>query len=129
MIIDTSAILAILFAEPEADHFSATILAAEAPRMSVASYLEASLRLAVLDVPALEAQFDALLEQLGVILEPVTVAQGHAAREAVARFGKGRHPAGLNYGDCFSYALAKTTGARLLFNGDDFTRTGILAAT
>jgi ribonuclease VapC len=129
VIIDTSAILAILFAEPEADHFSAAILAAETPRMSVASYLEASLRLAGRGAPALDAQLDVLLEQLGVILEPVTVAQGHAAREAGARFGKGRHPAGLNYGDCFSYALAKTSGARMLFKGDDFSRTDTLAAT
>jgi ribonuclease VapC len=129
VIIDTSAILAILFAEPEADQFVVAILAAETPRMSVASYLEASLRLAGLAAPALDAQLDVLLEQLGVILEPVTVAQGHAAREAGARFGKGRHPAGLNYGDCFSYALAKTTGERLLFKGDDFSRTNTLAAS
>jgi ribonuclease VapC len=128
VIIDTSAILAILFAEAEADHFMDVILKAETPRMSVASYVEASLRVGGLGVPALDGQLDALLERLGVEIEPVTVEQGHAAREAGAHFGKGRHPAGLNYGDCFSYALARTTGAPLLFKGDDFSRTDILAA-
>jgi len=128
VIIDTSAILAILFAEPEGDRFTAAILAAEARRMSVASYVEASLRVAGLQTPGLDGLLDALLERLGVTLEPVTISQGHVAREAGARFGKGHHPAGLNYGDCFSYALAKATGELLLFKGDDFSRTDIPTA-
>lgn len=129
MIVDTSALLAILFGEPEADTFTVLISAAPAPRMSAASYIEAALQMDGLGVPALANQLDALIDRLGLVLAPVTLDQARSAREAGRRFGKGRHPAALNFGDCFSYALAKSAGEPLLFKGDDFSRTDIVAAT
>jgi ribonuclease VapC len=73
-------------------------------------------------------QCDALLRDIGVVIEPVTVEQAYLARQAFHDFGRGRHPAGLNFGDCFAYALAKTTGEPLLFRGDDFDKTDVLSA-
>ena len=73
-------------------------------------------------------QLDAFLRRARVGIEPVTEEQAHLAREAYADFGKGRHPAGLNFGDCFSYALAKSTGETLLFKGNDFSKTDIIPA-
>ncbi|MHB8530797.1 MAG: type II toxin-antitoxin system VapC family toxin [Caulobacteraceae bacterium] len=125
MILDTSAILAILFAEPEAESFAALTVSATRPRLSVASYIECALRLDGLGLPDVSAQLDLLLERLGVALEPVTIEQAHAAREAARRFGKGRHPAALDFGDCFAYALAKTAGEPLLYKGEDFSRTDL----
>lgn len=69
-----------------------------------------------------------LLNRLGVEMAPVTMEQARAAREAFRRYGKGNHPAGLNFGDCFAYALAKITGKRLLFKGNDFAKTDIVPA-
>jgi ribonuclease VapC len=73
-------------------------------------------------------QFDKFIRHAGIIIEPVTEEQAHAARQAYVDFGKGRHPAGLNFGDCFAYALAKVTGEPLLFMGADFQRANIKAA-
>jgi ribonuclease VapC len=73
-------------------------------------------------------QCDALFRRVGIVIEPVTVEQAHLARQAFHDFGKGRHVAGLNFGDCFAYALAKITGEPLLFKGEAFKKTDILSA-
>ena len=75
-----------------------------------------------------QQQCEALFRRVGIEIEPVTAGQAHLARQAFHDFGKGRHPAGLNFGDCFAYALAKDTGEPLLFKGNDFKRTDIVCA-
>lgn len=125
MIVDSSAVLAILFGEPDARRHAAAIMGAHPCRMSVANVLEASI---VVERRAGEAaghDLDALLERAGIELVPVTVEHLDAARRAWRRFGKGNHPAALNFGDCFAYALARTTGEPLLFKGGDFSQTDI----
>ena len=108
--------------------YEAAIAVATVRRLSAGNYLETSI---VVESRAgnrgLE-QLDALLERATIEVVPVTVDQVRAARRAWREFGKGNHPAGLNFGDCFAYALALTTGETLLFKGDDFTHTDILAA-
>lgn len=126
MIVDTSAVLAILLGEPEADAFTLAIArAACPPRLSAVSYLEAAIRIDRLKSPVASAALDELLARLRLAIEPVTVDQAHLARTAYRTFGKGLHPAALNLGDCFAYALAKAGGEPLLFKGDDFGRTDI----
>jgi ribonuclease VapC len=125
VIIDTSALIAILRDEPEAPVFAEAIAAA-ACRISAASFLEAA---AVIDAgrdPVASRRFDELLATAQIMIEPVTEMQARIAREAYRDFGKGSgHPAQLNFGDCFAYALAKQTGEPLLFKGDDFHHTDI----
>ena len=115
--------------EPEADDFSAAILAAETRLLSAASYLEIGI---VIDGSrdALASQrVDQVIESLDIEIAPVTASQAKLARAAYRRFGKGSgHPAGLNFGDCFSYALAMESGAPLLFKGADFAATDVMAA-
>jgi ribonuclease VapC len=127
VIVDTSALIAILRDESEARVFAEAIAAA-ACRMSAASYLEAA---AVIDAardPVASRRFDELLATAQIAIEPVTEAQARIAREAYRDFGKGSgHPAQLNFGDCFAYALAKESGEPLLFKGDDFHHTDIAA--
>ena len=89
------------------------------------SYLEAAIRIDRLNSPAASAMLDELLARLRLTVEPVTVEQAHLARTAYRRFGKSFHPAALNLGDCFSYALSQATGAPLLFKGNDFVQTDI----
>jgi len=129
MIIDTSAIVAILRQEPEARRFAEAIEAAPVRRISATTYVEIG---AVIDGardPVASRLVDELLATAGIIIEPVTAAQARIAREAYRDFGKGSgHAAGLNFGDCFAYALAKATGEPLLFKGDDFSRTDVAAA-
>ena len=128
MIIDSSAVVAILLDEPQAEQHTEAIAGAAQRRMSAATYLEAAI-VAESKGGAEGARFlDRLLESARVELVPVTVEQGQAAREAWRRFGKGNHPATLNFGDCFAYALAKTTGEPLLYQGDDFALTDIESA-
>ena len=128
MIVDTSAVISILFDEHEAEQFDEAIVNAPHCLMSVVNYLETAM---VLEgrrgVPA-GLQLDAYLEAAAIALAPVTVEQAQAARAAWRRFGKGNHPAGLNFGDCFAYALAESTGEPLLFKGRDFALTDIEAA-
>lgn len=128
MIIDTSAMIAILYREPEAEAFAQLIHDADACRISVANYVE----MAVVIESQLGAegmrQAEAFFRRAGIVIEPVTVEHGELARQAFVDFGRGRHKAGLNYGDCFSYALAKATGEPLLFKGDDFGQTDIMVA-
>jgi len=128
VIIDSSAILAILFAEPDAAVFAKAISEADACKISAATFVEVA---AVVEAHAKDRgsrQLDAFLRRAGFVIEPVTEEQAHLARQAYSDFGKGRHPAGLNFGDCFSYALAKASGEALLFKGDDFSRTDIVSA-
>jgi len=126
MVVDTSALLAILLNEPEALRCSDAIEAAPSAFISAAKRVE--LDIVILHKLGEEALIDAddLLETAGIRIEPVTAAQTQLAREAYLRFGKGRgHPAQLNYGDCFSYALAKDMQEPLLFVGKDFAATDI----
>lgn len=129
MIIDTSALIAILRDEPEALPCAKAIENATSRRISAATFVEAA---AVIDGsrdPIASRRFDDLFREAQIIIEPVTEAQARIAREAYRDFGKGSgHAAKLNFGDCFAYALAKVTGEPLLFNGDDFSQTDIPSA-
>jgi len=128
MILDTSAAVAILYKEPEAATFAKIIHDAEVCRMSVASYVELSMVIENQLGPEGMRQAEAFFRRAGITIEPVTVDHGELARQVFLDFGKGRHKAGLNFGDCFSYALAKATGEPLLFKGNDFSQTDIEAA-
>ena len=128
MIVDTSAVLAILFQEPDAERFARAIATAPARRMSAATLLESSIVLESRSGPASGYELDAFLQEAGIELEPVTSEQAQAARRAWRRFGKGNHPAGLNFGDCFAYALAEATREPLLFKGGDFELTDVEVA-
>lgn len=129
MIIDTSAIVAILRQEPEARRFAEAIEAAAVRRISAATYVEIG---AVIDGgrdPVASRLVDEMLATAGIVIESVTEKQGRVARDAYRDFGKGSgHAAGLSFGDCFAYALAKEKGEPLLFKGDDFSRTDVAVA-
>jgi ribonuclease VapC len=128
VIIDTSALVAIFFNEPERDEFTKLILRTEVCRISVVSMVELAMvqqRLANPDAPSYTDRF---LKGAGVTQEPVTLAQGSLARQAFYDFGRGRHRAKLNFGDCFSYALAKAMDEPLLFKGNDFSETDLASA-
>lgn len=128
MIVDASAILAVLFDEPEKAEFRDMLLMTPELVMSPVNYLEASVRADDKRHPAKGPQLDALLAGFGIQIVAVTADQAKFAREAYARYGKGNHEAKLNLGDCFAYALAKARGEKLLFKGDDFRRTDVEAA-
>lgn len=127
MVIDTSALLAILFNEPERRTFNEVLEAAESRVISAATFVEVSI--------VVESRFgaeglrdlDLFIERAGIKLAAVDAEQAHMARRAFSRFGKGRHRAGLNYGDCFSYALATVLGEPLLYKGEDFRQTDVTA--
>ena len=125
MIVDTSAVLAILFDEPDARHFARALAGASRCHMSAANYLEAAMVLESRRTTAVGFELDLVLERTPIDLVPVTVSQAQAARRAWRRFGKGNHPAALNFGDCFAYALAESTGEPLLFKGRDFALTDV----
>ena len=125
MIIDTSALLAILLGEPDAGRYEDAIAAAWPRRMSAIALLEAAMVVESRGGAKAGHELDVLLEKAAVELVPVTSEHANAARRAWRRFGKGNHRAALNFGDCFAYALAKTTGEPLLFKGKDFTHTDI----
>ena len=125
MVIDTSAVIAILRAEPEAVAFAEAMESDPTRLMSAASALEAALVIEVQKGPAGGRELDLLLHKAQVEIVPFTAEQFEVAREAWRRYGKGRHSAGLNFGDCFAYALSITSGERLLFKGDDFAKTDI----
>ena len=129
MIIDSSAVIAILFDEPEAQALLSQIAVAEVCRLSSASLVEIGIVLRRDAAAKRRAAFDEMLRLFSIKIEPVTEEQAYLALDAYDRFGKGTgHPAGLNYGDCFSYALAKQSGEPLLFKGNDFTHTDLEAA-
>ena len=128
MIVDTSAILAILFGEPDAQRYAAALQTAPFCRMSVANALEATIVAERRGGAPAGDDLERFLEKFGIEPVPVTVEQLAAARRAWRRFGKGNHPAALNFGDCFAYALAEATGESLLFKGADFAQTDIAPA-
>ena len=128
MIIDTSAILAILGDEAERRRFTEALEGAEECLMSTASFVEASLVLEATRGYEGLRDLDLLLAKAGVEFVPVDLEQAHVARKAFRNFGKGRHPAKLNFGDCFSYALAIVTNSPLLFKGNDFSKTDVIQA-
>jgi ribonuclease VapC len=128
VIVDTSALVAIFYGEPEGPEFTRLIHDAPVCRISVASLIELSMVIEGQLGPDAARQADAYLRRAGVAVEPITIEQGQLARQAFLDFGKGRHPAGLNFGDLFSYALSKATGEPLLFKGADFRRTDVTAA-
>ena len=125
MIVDTSAVLAVLFAEADAEVYARSIIETSPCRMSVANLLETSIVVESRSGLAAGHQLDHFLEKAGMELVPVTPRQVEAARLAWRRFGRGNHPARLNFGDCFAYALAQATGEPLLFKGKDFAQTDI----
>ncbi|MBN8889794.1 MAG: hypothetical protein BGP12_21300 [Rhodospirillales bacterium 70-18] len=131
MIVDASAVQAILLDEPEAERFADAIAAAESPRIPASNWLEVAMKLETMvrnDQAAAAAADDKLLRYTtGDLLRIVPFAAEHAflARRAYRRYGKGRHPAGLNFGDCIAYAVARSENAPLLFKGNDFALTDI----
>jgi ribonuclease VapC len=130
VIVDTSALIAILRDEPEAQAFAGAIEQAPTRRLSAVGYVEAA---AVIDSardPIASRRFDELVQIAGLAIEPVTEAHARIAREAYRDFGCGSgHPARLNFGDCFANALARATGEPLLFKGEDFSQTDAATAT
>ncbi|MGC4029537.1 MAG: type II toxin-antitoxin system VapC family toxin [Steroidobacteraceae bacterium] len=127
--IDTSALVALLGMEPEASRLAAAIETDSTRLISAATLVESSIVLESRRGEAAVLELDLLLARAGVRTEPVSAEQAELARQAWRRFGRGRHPAGLNYGDCFSYALSRATGEPLLFKGSDFTLTDITAVS
>ena len=128
MIVDTSAVLAILFAEEDADRYELALARAENCRMSVANFLEAAMVVEGRGGTAAGDELDRLVDRAPIQLVEVTAEQTHVARLAWRRYGKGRHPAGLNFGDCFAYALAEVTQESLLYKGGDFAATDVESA-
>ena len=128
MIVDTSAIIAILRDEADARELAAVLQTAPLRRMSAVTWCEAAIVTDCNRNPVLSRRFDELIRDLHIRLEMVGSRQAEIARQAYRDFGKGQHKAGLNFGDCFSYALAKEMDEPLLFKGRDFSRTDIKAA-
>jgi len=129
MIIDTSALLAILRDEPEALSCAEAIAQATTRRISAANFLEAAIVTDASRDPIASRRLDDLLKVADIAIEPVTEEQARLGRAAYRDFGKGSgHPAQLNFGDCFAYALAKAVGEPLLFKGDDFRQTDVEGA-
>jgi ribonuclease VapC len=125
MVIDTSAILAIALNEADASDFEMRIAGDAVRLISAATVLEATMVLETRLGDAGGREFDLWLVRIGAEIVPFDAEQADAARRAWRRYGKGHHPAALNYGDCFSYALAATRGEPLLFKGEDFAKTDI----
>ena len=125
IIVDTSALIAILNKEPDANLYAEAIAEADPPLISTATLVE--LNIVMLNRHGIKAAqiVDRLIQEGGFQVESLTSQHAELARDAYARYGKGQQSAGLNYGDCFSYALAKATGAPLLFKGQDFSKTDI----
>ena len=129
MILDSSAVLAVLRAEPEAPGFTKAILSTQQRRISAANYLEAAIVIDGGKDPIASRRFDEFFSVSRIAVESVTPRQAEIARQAYRDFGKGRHKAGLNFGDCFAYALAKDMDEPLLFKGDDFLHTDVEVAS
>jgi ribonuclease VapC len=129
MVIDSSALVAILQLEPEAEHFVQMIGNDPVRLMSTATLLETSIVLDVRRASEALVELDLFIERSDIVLEPVTIHQAKVARDAFRRFGKGKHPAHLNFGDCFVYALARAANEPVLFKGTDFSMTDIGVVT
>lgn len=129
MIVDTSALIAILRAEPEATACAEAIEAASHRRISAANFVETAIVIDASRDPIASRRFDDLVKEAELLIEPVTEVQARIARDAYRDYGHGSgHPARLNFGDCFAYALARATGEPLLFKGSDFSHTDIASA-
>jgi ribonuclease VapC len=128
VILDTSSIITVAAREPGFRVYAEAMSRADLCRVSAATFVELSIVMERQFDTKVAQQCDALLRDIGVVIEPVTVEQAYLARQAFHDSGRGRHPAGLNFGDCFAYALAKTTGEPLLFKGDDFRSTDVACA-
>ena len=129
VVVDSSAILAVLLGELDAPHFADAMTRSIGDlHISVVTRVEAAIVLEARQGSEAAADLQTLLDRLSIKEQPVTAAQADLALRAWRRFGKGRHPAKLNFGDCFSYALAASLNARLLFKGDDFGQTDVAAA-
>ena len=127
MIIDTSAIIAILRDEPEAMSYARAIADATIRRVSAVNFVESAVVVDASRDPIATRRFDDFIKEANISIEPVTETQAQIARGAYRDFGKGSgHPAKLNFGDCFAYALAKESGEPLLFKGGDFAHTDIV---
>ena len=125
MVLDTSAVLALLFNEPEAESIEVAIDEDPVRLMSAASVLEAAIVVEARLGAAGGREFDLLLHKVGIDIVPVTSEQLEVGRAAWRQFGRGHHEASLNFGDCFAYALAAVSGEPLLFKRDDFARTDV----
>ncbi len=126
--LDTSAIVAILKGEPDADAFLEAIVEAERCFFSAIGHFEASMVMIGRGDPATADGLDALVDRRGITIVPIDRLLAMQSRAAFTRFGKGRHPADLNFGDCISYALAQSLGLPLLFKGTDFAKTDVVPA-
>lgn len=120
--------MAILLSEPEAERFLDVLMAASRVAMSAGNLVELTVTTTRRPVPIPQEAVNRLVSNLAVTIEPVTVEQAEIARRAYLTYGRGRHPAALNYGDCFAYALARATSRPLLFKGNDFAQTDIACA-
>jgi ribonuclease VapC len=130
LIIDTSALIAILRDEPDARICALGIENSASRRLSTANFVETALVIDGSRDPVASRRFDDLIKEAQIVIEPVTEIHARIAREAYRDFGKGSgHPAKLNFGDCFAYALARASGEPLLFKGDDFIHTDIVPAS
>ena len=128
MVVDSSALVAILLAEPEAKVFAEILEAEDDVRMSAGNYLETAIVIDSRNDPILSREFETLLRRAEIEILPVTFEHAQLARQAYRDFGKGQHPAGLTFGDCFAYAAAKALDEPLLFKGLDFSQTDVRAA-
>jgi ribonuclease VapC len=128
VILDSSAVVAILRAEREAPAMAEAMTRAGVCAVSAVTYLESAIVIDGCRDPIASRRFDDFFRESGIVVEPVTLRHAMIARDAYRDFGKGRHRAGLNFGDCFAYALAKEKGEALLFKGDDFCHTDVEAA-
>jgi ribonuclease VapC len=125
MILDTSALLAVLYQEEDAVSYAAAIAAAPICRMSAANFLEAAINIDMHGDAEASRQLDAFIRRAEIEITAVTLESTQIARQAYLDYGKGRHPAALNFGDCFAYALVRETGEPLLYKGDDFRQTDL----
>jgi ribonuclease VapC len=129
MIVDSSAIIAILRDEPERSTFETILDAAKSLQISAATYLELAIVIDSRRDPAISREIDDFLDRFDIQIEPVTADQARIARQAYRDYGKGSgHPANLNFGDCFSYALAQDKREPILYKGDDFVHTNLRSA-
>ena len=128
IVVDSSALLAILEGESDPTKYAEALADCDAPLLSAATLIEAGIVMVNRHGPRAAAKLFSLIEESGIEVQDVTSRQARPAIEAFTRYGKGRHRAGLNYGDCISYALAKSTGLPLLYKGNDFAQTDLVAA-
>jgi ribonuclease VapC len=125
MIVDSSALLAVILNEDDEPKYCAALIDAPVLRMSAANWVDAAIVVDSHKNPAAVVRFENLFDALQLRVEPITIEDAYRARAAYANYGRGHHPARLNHGDCFAYALAKRCGEPLLFKGNDFTQTDI----